>query len=61
MRKTALAKVIEMEKALQERDRTIAREWRGTLLEAQHLEESFSSKCFPPVLSLPGWNSSFLP
>ena len=45
--KVALAKVADLEKALQERDRTIARERRGTLLEAQHLEESFSSKCFP--------------
>ena len=39
--------VVNLEKALQERDRTIDRERRGTLLEAQHLEESFSSKCFP--------------
>ena len=36
----------DMEKALRERDRAIERERRGTLLEAQHLEESFSSKCF---------------
>ena len=45
--KMALAKVADLEKALEERDRTIARERRGTLLEAHHLEESFSSKCFP--------------
>ena len=44
--KAALAKVADLEKALQERDRTIDRERRGTLLEAQHQEESFSSKCF---------------
>ena len=42
--KAALAKVAHLERALEERDRTIARERRGTLLEAQHLEESFSSK-----------------
>ena len=35
-----------LEKALQERDRTIDQERRGTLLEAQHLEDSFSNKCF---------------
>nr|XP_040245999.1 uncharacterized protein LOC120964969 [Aegilops tauschii subsp. strangulata] len=40
--KAALAKVADLEKALEEHDRTIARERRGTLLEAQHLEESFS-------------------
>ena len=45
-----LAKVADLEAVLQERGRTIARERRGTLLEAQHLEESFSSKCFPWVL-----------
>ena len=44
--KAALAKVADLEKALEERDRAIERERRGTLLEAQHLEESFSSKCF---------------
>ena len=55
--KAALAKVADLEKALQERDRIIIRERRGTLLEAQHLEESFSSKCFPLVLLLPGWDS----
>ena len=43
--KAALAKVGDLEKTLQERDRTIYRERRGTLLEAHHLEESFSSKC----------------
>ena len=57
--KAALAKVADLETVLQERDRTIARERRGTLLEAQHLEESFSSKCFPLVLLLPGWDSGF--
>ena len=36
--KAALAKVAELEKALQERDRTIAQERRGTLLEARHLD-----------------------
>ena len=54
--KAALAKVADLEKALEEHDRTIARERRGTLLEAQHLEESFSSKCFPLVWLLPGWD-----
>ena len=48
--KSTLAKVDNLEKALQERDRTIDRERRGMLLEAQHLEESFSSKCFPAGL-----------
>ena len=57
--KEALAKVAELEKALQEHDCTIARERHGTLLEAQHMEESFSSKCFPSVLLLPGWDSGF--
>ena len=52
-------KVADLEKTLQERDHTIAREWRGTLLEAQHLEESFSSKCFPSVLLLPCWDPGF--
>ena len=56
--KTTLAKVADVEKTLQERDCTISRERRGTLLEAQHLEESFSSKCFPWVL--PGWDPGFL-
>ena len=56
--KVALAKVADPEKALEERDRTITRAQRSTLLEAQHLEESFSSKCFPLVLLLlPGWDS----
>ena len=32
--KAALPKVADLEKALEERDRTIARERRGTLLEA---------------------------
>ena len=59
--KAALAKVADLETALQEHDRTIARERRGTLLEAQHLEESFSSKCFPLVSLLPGWDSGFPP
>ena len=45
-RKAALAKAVDLEKALEERDRAIEQERRGTLLEAQHLEESFSSKCF---------------
>ena len=36
--KAALAKVADLEKALQERDRTIAWERRGTFLKAQHLE-----------------------
>ena len=44
--KAALAKAADLEKALEERDRAVKRERRGTLLEAQHLEESFSSKCF---------------
>ena len=44
--KAALAKAADLEKALQERNRAIKREQRGTLLEAQHLEDSFSSKCF---------------
>ena len=43
--KAALAKAVGLEKALGERDRVLERERRGTLLEAQHLEESFSSKC----------------
>ena len=56
--KAALAKAADLEKALQERDCAIERERRGTLLEAQHLEESFSSKCFSLVLLLlPGWDS----
>ena len=49
--KAALAKVPDLEKVLEERDRTIPRERRDTLLEAQHLEESFSSKCFPWVFA----------
>ena len=56
--KTALPKAADLEKMLQERDRTIARERRCTLLEAQHPEESFSSKCFLRVL--PGWDPGFL-
>ena len=43
--KAALAKASDMDKALGERDRVLERERRGTLLEVQHLEESFSSKC----------------
>nr|XP_020194210.1 kinetochore protein Nuf2-like [Aegilops tauschii subsp. strangulata] len=49
--KAALAKVADLEKALEERDRTIARERRDTLLEAQHLEESFS-RAFPETRQL---------
>ena len=44
--KAALAKAADLEKALGERDCVLERERRGTLLEAQHLEESISSKCF---------------
>ncbi len=55
--KAALAKAADLEKALQERDCAIERERRGTLLEAQHLEESFSSKCF--FLSFAGLGSGF--
>ena len=55
--KAALAKAADLEKALEERDRAIERERRGTLLEAQHLEESFSSKCF--FLSFAGSGSGF--
>ena len=47
--KAALANAADLEKALRERDRAIEQERRGTLLEAQHLEESFSSKCFSCV------------
>ena len=43
--KEALAKAADLEKALGERDRVMEREGHGTLLEAHHLEESFSSKC----------------
>ena len=43
--KDAELKAADLEKALEERDRAIEQERRGTLLEAQHLEESFSSKC----------------
>ena len=43
--KAALAKAADLEKVLGERDRILERERHGTLLEAQHLEESFSSKC----------------
>ena len=57
--KEALSKVADLENTLQEHDRTITRERRGTLLEAQHLEESFSSKCF--LWILPGWNVGFFP
>ena len=42
--KAALAKAADLEKVLGERDRVLERERRGTLLDAQHLEESFSSK-----------------
>ena len=44
--KAALAKAADLENALQERDRAIDWERRGMLLEAQHLEDSFSNKCF---------------
>ena len=40
-----LAKVADLERALREGDRVLERERRGTLLEAQHLEESFFNKC----------------
>ena len=53
--KAALAMAANLEKALEERDRAIERERHGTLLEAQHLEESFSSKCF--FLSFAGLGS----
>ena len=43
--KVALAKAANLEKALEERDRAMEWERHGMLLEAQHLEESFSSKC----------------
>ena len=43
--KAALAKAADLEKALGERGHALEREQRGMLLEAQHLEESFSSKC----------------
>ena len=43
--KAALAKAADLEKALGERDCVLEREQHGTLLEAQHLKESFSSKC----------------
>ena len=56
--KAALAKVTDLKKTLQERDCTIARELRGTLLEVQHLEDSFSSKCSSSIL--PGWDPGFL-
>nr|XP_020158764.1 translation initiation factor IF-2-like [Aegilops tauschii subsp. strangulata] len=49
--KAALAKVADLEKALQERDRTIPRERHGTFLEVQHLEESFS-RAFPETRQL---------
>ena len=42
--KATLAKAANLEKALGERDRVVEQERRGTLLEARHLEESFSSK-----------------
>ena len=58
--KAALAKVADLERALQERDRTIDRERRGTLLEAQHLEESFPSKCFFLVVWRVGIRPFFL-
>ena len=50
--KAALAKVTDLEKALQDRDRAITKERYCTLLEAQHLDETFASKCF--LLNLPG-------
>ena len=43
--KVSLAKAADLEKALEERDRAIEQERRGALRVAQHLEESFSSKC----------------
>nr|XP_045090085.1 tol-Pal system protein TolA-like [Aegilops tauschii subsp. strangulata] len=49
--KVALAKAADLEKALEERDHAIERERRGTLLEAQHLEESFS-RAFPETQRL---------
>ena len=55
--KAALAKVTNLEKALQDHDRAITRERHGTLLEAQHLDETFASKCF--LWILPGWNAGF--
>ena len=58
--KAALAKAADLEKALEERDRAIERERRGTLLEAQHLEESFSSKCFFLVVCRVGIRPFFL-
>ena len=44
--KAALAKAANLEKALGEHGRAMEWERRGMLLEAHHLEESFSSKCF---------------
>nr|XP_020155088.1 uncharacterized protein LOC109740438 [Aegilops tauschii subsp. strangulata] len=49
--KDAELKVADLEKTLQEHDRTIARERRGMLLEAQHVEESFS-RTFPETHQL---------
>ena len=43
--KASIAKAANLEKVLEERDRAMEWERRGMLLEAQHLEESFSSKC----------------
>ena len=43
--KAALTKAANLEKALEGHDRAIERERHDTLLEAQHLEESFYSKC----------------
>ena len=43
--KASLAKAADLEKALKERDRAIERERRGMLLEVQHLDEIFASKC----------------
>ena len=43
--KAALAKVADLEKALPHRDRAGARERHGMLLEVQHLDEIFASKC----------------
>lgn len=57
--KTTLAKAADLEKVLQECDRTIDRERRGMLLEAQHVEESLSSKCFSCVS--PGRDPAFPP
>ena len=56
--KVAIEKDAELEKALEACNCAGDLERHGTLLEAQHLEESFSSKCFSWIL--PGWNHGFL-